>query len=142
MREQVGGDAMLEDAPCVEHGEDVGEERGFVHAVRDVEDGDPALALEGTRHPAHRGAAWWIERGEGLVEEEGARLAGDRAGEGDQLLLAPAQRSHAARKERLDPGAADRVPRRGVARCAVRDVGSDTEVREEQRLLVDHPDPA
>ena len=60
---------------------------GLLHEVRYVHDRGAGRAQ--AAHDAHDGAASaHVEQGAGLVEDEQARLHGERAGDGDALLLA------------------------------------------------------
>ena len=130
--EEVRRGACLQYAPVVEHGEQVGEECGLVHIVRHVQHRDGAFALQGACHPAHGGAARGVEGGEGFVEEEHTRLAGDRARESDELLFAATQGCDRAGEERMRTGARDSVLHGGVVRRAVPDVCGDVEMWKQQ----------
>ena len=57
----------------------------------DVDGGDPELALDRPDLLAQDDPDLGVERRQRLVEEEDLRLDGERAGEGDALLLAAGQ---------------------------------------------------
>ena len=84
--EDLRGCAGERDLALAQDDDAVGLE-GLLHEVRDVHDRGAGRAQ--AAHDAHDGAASaHVEQGAGLVEDEQARLHGERAGDGDALLLA------------------------------------------------------
>ena len=118
--------------------------------VRDVERGHAELREERLEVVEKSVAESAVERSERLVEQEDARLGGERAGEGDALLFASRERRHGAVLESGEPDEVQRLPdacrdllRRVAAHAqAERDVATHVEVVEQGVVLEHHPDPA
>ncbi len=144
----VGGGAGLDQPALAEHGDLVGQRQGLGLVVGDQQAG----GLRGPQGPgdgaARRLAQRGVEGGEGLVEEDDGGARGQRAGQGDPLLLAAGElvRGAAAEGAReldevehlVDPGARAAL----AAGQPEADVGGHVEVREERALLRDVADPA
>ena len=96
--------SLLQGAPLAQHHQPVGQPRRLVHVMRHQRDrhGQPGAQLGDLAiQPLARGA---VHGGERLVHEQRARRAGQRAGDGDALLLAARQLRRAAV---LQPGEVD-----------------------------------
>ena len=73
------------DEAVVQHYDAV-RKQGIVHIMRDVNHGD-AAALERARNALDRLSAVGVEHGRRLIEQQDLRIHGERAGDGDALLL-------------------------------------------------------
>ncbi len=111
---------------------------------------DADLTLDAFQLELHRLAQLEIERGEWLVEQEGARHVDQRASECDALLLAARQLRRLPIRELaesddiehlLDPGSVDALGELQAARAEC-DVVRDRHVGEECVLLEDGVDVA
>lgn len=80
--------AFANDAAVVEGDDAPGESGDFVTAVRDVENGDAAGGIPGAQVVKDGGFEVSVEAGEGLVEEQEARLSDEGASKGDTLAFA------------------------------------------------------
>src|SRR5208337_2816828 len=85
--DQVGGSAFGDDLTVIDNGEAVTEAFGLVHVVSREQDG-ATFFLEGANDVPELAAALGIEAGGGLVQKEDARIAYQRGGHGQALLLA------------------------------------------------------
>ena len=144
----VGGDV----AAVAEHRAFVGELGDLVHAVRDVEERQ-ALAAQALEHREDLGDVGRGQRRGRLVEDQDARLAGQRLGDLDHL---PArQRQVLDQRQRMDvlgAGARQRLlgdaraaPRRSIRpkrgrRIADDDVVGDRQVGDQRQFLEDADD--
>jgi hypothetical protein len=91
-RDRAGRDRkrrpFLEGAALVQDDHPVGEARGLFHVVSDEDDGHVEAAAELGDLAVEPLARRAVDGGEGLVEQQRARRAGERPGDGDALLLA------------------------------------------------------
>ena len=88
--------ALLNDHAGVHHGDDVGHRQRFDLIVGDVESRDAQAALQLAQLEAHALAQFGIEITERLVQEQHLRLAHQRAGQREPLLLPAGElRGHA-----------------------------------------------
>ena len=118
----------------------IGQRGRVLVVVRDEQGGQAELVQELLQLAAHGHLRMGIERRERLVEEEDARVAGERPREGDALALAARELGRARLREVRDLEAlevlVDPVP------AAVGDVLAHRHVREEGVLLEDEADAA
>ena len=124
-----------------DHADLVGERGRVLEVVRDEDRRQRELAQQLLQLGAHRALRVRVERGERLVEQEHARVAGERARERDALALAAGERGRAARRRGGRCGSA-RGSSSARALPRVGDVLADGQVREERVLLEDEPDAA
>ena len=82
------GRADLLDAPAVHHHDAIGHLERLVLVVGDEHAGDLELVVQPPQPAAQLLADLGVERAEGLVQQQHARLDGERAGERDALALA------------------------------------------------------
>ena len=80
--------ADLLDSPVVHHGDAVGDFERFFLIVRDEDAGDVDVVVQLAQPAAQLLAHLGVERAERLVEQQHARLDGERAGQRDALALA------------------------------------------------------
>ena len=130
--------------------DEVGELHRLVLVVGDEDGGEAGLVVDFAQAAAELLADAGVERAEGLVEEEHARLDGERAGEGDALALAAGElgrvaagrcrggwmRSRRRVTRRRISAAGGRLAARAGAQ-AVGDVLEDRHVAEEGVVLED-----
>ncbi len=79
--------AGLLDAAVVHHHHGVGQGHGLLLRVRDVDEGQAQFLLPAPQLRAHLHAQEGVERGQGLVEQQHARLGDERARQRHALLL-------------------------------------------------------
>ena len=84
--EYLFGCSLQRHAAAFHHDDSIGLER-VIHEMRDVHDGDTA-PRERVDDALDCAVAFGVEHGAGFVEYQDARLHGERAGDGDALLLA------------------------------------------------------
>ncbi len=85
---QLGGGGALLQPAGPQDGDPVGHRQRLLLVVGDEQGGDPQLLLEAADLLAQRQPHLGVQRGQRLVEQQDARLEGERAGERDALLLA------------------------------------------------------
>ena len=137
--------AELLDVPTVHDDDEVGHRHRFFLVVRDVDEGDPDVALDVLELELHLLAELQVECAERLVEQQHARDVDERAGECDALLLATRQLlrlAAAVAGEPDDPQHLVDLPLQlgaalALAAQAERDVLEDRQVREERVALED-----
>jgi hypothetical protein len=136
--------------PAVHHRDAVGQAHRLFLVVGDQDRGDAELPLQPLDLDLHVEPQVLVERPEGLVEQQDARLHRERAGERDALLLAARELAGHAVGERLelhggeharDP-LADQVARGVPGAQAVGDVLVHRHVREQRVVLEHHADVA
>jgi hypothetical protein len=86
-REYVGDGPGLDDPAFVEDGDPVAGVAHDLHLVRDHDDGKPHPALKAAQKVEYRAGRLRVEGARRLVAEEDRRLDGERARDGDSLLL-------------------------------------------------------
>ena len=139
----------LDDVPCAHDGDAIAERERFGLIVRDVDRGRPELLEDPAEVVEEPIAQSSIERSEGLVQQEDARLGSQRASERNALPLATRQRPHCAP---LEPNKAHQLEKLSGARfCRLRrvaahpeperEVAEDVAVRKERVVLEDEADP-
>ncbi len=99
--ELVGGVHLL-DAARVHHGDAVGGHHRLALVVRDIHGGEAERVVQAADLEAHLLAQIGVEVGQGLVEQEHARLDHHGAGERHALLLAARQLGGIALGERAE----------------------------------------
>ena len=97
------------------HGEPVGHRERLLLVVRDVEEGDADLALDGLQLDLELAAKLRVERAERLVEQEHGRRQHERTRERDALLLPARELVRTALPEAPEPDELERLVRRGSA---------------------------
>ncbi len=131
--EQIRGRAELHDGAVVEHADPVGQDRRVVEGVGDQQGGQPEIAQRVAQLVAHLLASYRVERAERLVEQEHARLPGQRAGQRHPLALA-ARKLHGQHPGQVsDAQALEQVG--AFASARERHVGGDREVWEQPVVL-------
>ncbi|MNZ90511.1 hypothetical protein D3C78_1094760 [compost metagenome] len=129
---------VLLDAALVHHRDAVGHQHGLVLVVGDHQGGDAELALQGAQLGAQVLAHPGVERRHRLVEQQQRGRRGQRAGQGDALLLAAGElagilllaAAQADQLEHLCDPCADRLAL--AAGEAIGDVLLDGEVGEQR----------
>ena len=133
----------------VEEADLVGHLAREAHLVRG-DDHRHAARLELADRVEHLAHELGVERARDLVEQERPRVGGQRAGDGDALLLAAGEVVRVVALAALQPEAGEQLARprlRVRARALVRahgrqrDVVEHAEVREEVEVLEDHAEP-
>ena len=112
----LGRRADLLDLALVEDREAVAHRERLLLVVRDVDEGDPDLALDALQLDLHLLAQLQVERAERLVEQEDLRVVDDRARERDALALAAGELGG---PPRAVAGQLDRLERLVDARAAL-----------------------
>ena len=141
--EVVGGVPLLQ-AALAEHADLVADGEGFFLVVGD-QDGAGAARLEDVAHFAAQAAAQLhVQVGEGLVEQQQARLRRQGAGQRDTLLLAAGEfvrvaLAQVAELDQIEQLAGDALAL-GVLADAEGDVLRHGQVREQRVVLEDHAD--
>ena len=92
---------LLDDA-LTEHGDAIGHAHRLDLVVRDIDERPAEVALEPLQLCAHLEAEQGVECGQGLVEQERARVPDERAPERDPLTLAARQLRRLALEQVLD----------------------------------------
>jgi hypothetical protein len=136
---------VLDETPLAQHRDPVGERERLVLVVGDQQRGDVLALLDAPHLVAHRHASGRIERRERLVEQQRARLEGERAGERHALLLAAGELRGKPVAEPFEPdereeigGAASTLVDRRIAHAQrIGDVLPDAHVRK-QRIRLEH----
>ena len=148
------GRADLLDAALVEDDDAVGELDRLLLVVGDEDGGVAGLVVDLAEPAAQLAADLGIERAEGLVEEQQARLDGERPGKRDTLALAAGKLGREAARKPVEPDQTqqfqDAVADLGLARPAGArprgeaegDVVEDAHVAEERVVLEDEADMA
>src|SRR5690348_1596729 len=113
---EIGRISSLEKMTFVEQEGDVANEPRLREVVRHVKHSGSTLEIPGPHLTAHGGPAPRVEGGKGLVEQEHARAAGQRARQSDELTLAPAQRPHVAVGDDPEAKTIDHLVRAGAVR--------------------------
>src|SRR3954454_6296878 len=158
VRDELGAWALVEllagahllDAALVHHGDRVGHRQRLLLVVRDVHERDADVLLDALELDLQLAAQAQVQRTEGLVQEQGARVVHERASEGDALLLAAGQLRWPAiteageldEVEDLADALADLVLAELAPLEAEGDVALDVQVREERVALEDRVDVA
>ncbi len=153
--DRLGADLVARQRPGIaavaQHGDAVGELVHLRHAVADVDQRD-ALRAQLAHQPEQVLGLARGQRGGGLVEHQDARLAVQRAGDLDHLLLGDGQAADGrARPERRAEALQDRraagfhggaidLPAGAAKLAAEIDVLGDRQVRRQRQLLVDDGD--
>ena len=107
------GRAELHEPPEIQHRDAIREVAHDAEVVRDEEVGGIALGLQLDEQVEDRGLHGHVERGGGLVADDEARLARERAGDRDALLLAARELRRALQDGPI--GKADRLGQRADA---------------------------
>jgi hypothetical protein len=94
--------AELHEGAAIEHGDARGQRHRLVLVVGDVDRRDAELAVEPAQLHAHLRSQAGVEIGQRLVEEQGARLQHERAGQRHALLLAAGELAGAPRLQPLE----------------------------------------
>ena len=136
--DELGRRRELPELALDEDPDAVGERRRVLEVVRDEERRQTKLAQELLELRTHRPACVRVERGHGLVEEEHARVARERAREGDALPLAARELAGSRASEVTDPEPFEQLV--GAVAAPEGDVSLDGQVREEGVLLEHEPD--
>ena len=132
----------------VHHADPVGDGEGFVLVVGDEQGGDALFQQDGAHVAADLLAQLRVQRREGFVQQQQARLGRQCPGQGHALLLAAGElvgvaAAHAGQahqvEQLLDPGAA--LVRRPAVQAEA-DVGGHVQVREQGDVLEHHAHPA
>ena len=110
---ELEGLCHLLEAAVAQHGHPVAQGHGLLLVVGDVEHGRPEPALEPGELGAHLHPQLRVEVREGLVEQEGLRLAHERAAQGHALALASGELGRTALEHGLEA-----ETRRGVGHPA------------------------
>ncbi len=105
--QDLGRGAGAQDAPVLERDDGGGEARDLRRRVADIEDGDDGLSGEAFEIGQDLGLAGLVEGGEGLVGDEEAGGAQERAPDGDALRLAARERAGTAVEQCAEPQEAD-----------------------------------
>ena len=141
-----GGDELrrrpaLQDPAVHDHADVVGERGGVLEVVGDENRRQRELPEQLVELDPHRRLGVRVERRERLVEQQDARLEGERPRERDPLALATRQLADAGRSEMGDSEPFEQVGHRRSATGAEADVREHVEVGEERVLLeeVSHP---
>jgi hypothetical protein len=144
----------LLDPALVEDRDAVGERERFLVIVGDEDRGQAELVVDLAQRAAQLAPDLGVERSERLVEQQDARVAGERPGERDALALAARQLARVAlaeagqldQLEQLLDAAVDLVAFDGRGRAASRepegDVLRDGHVAEQGIMLEHEADPA
>ena len=114
------GRALLLDAALVHHHEAVGEREGLAVVVGDEQDRQAEPGEQRPQLGDQTVAQRAVERTERLVEHQQARLRGERAREGDALLLAARELRDAAGAEAVEADERERLLRAGLRLGACR----------------------
>src|SRR5208337_1364024 len=85
--DQIGGSSFGDDYAVIDDGQAIAETLGFVHVVSSEQHG-ATFFLEGADDVPELAAALGIESGGGFVEKKDARIADQRGGYSQALLLA------------------------------------------------------
>ena len=85
------GRRRLLDPALIHHHHEVGDGDRLQLRVGDVDERDPELPLHPAQFPPHLQAQELVQGGQGLVEQQDARLGDQRARQRDPLLLAAGQ---------------------------------------------------
>ncbi len=141
----VAGCADLQHLALAHHRDAVGHGQRFLLVVGDEDEGDPGLVLQALQLDLHFLAQLQVQRRQRLVEQQHLGPAGQRAGQGDALLLATGQLVGAALADLRQLHQVEHAAHRGVdlaARAALHlqaeaDVLGDAHVRE-QRITLEH----
>ena len=142
--------AVLFEPPAIEHRDPVGHTHGLFLVVRHHHGRDVQFALQTTNLDLHIQAQVFVERGERLVEQQDARLDGQRAGQCHTLLLTARQLAriafrecvHAHHLEHLHGLASGVTTRDAVGFETVGDIGGDGHMRKQRVVLEDDADAA
>ena len=97
--EDVGGRALLDDAPGVHHGDPVGERGDHGEVVSDVQRRHAVPLGQGPDRLEHVGLGAHVETGGRLVEHDHRGPGGERHGQADSLLLTARQLMRVATEE-------------------------------------------
>jgi hypothetical protein len=137
--------AFVLDAAGVHDHDPVGDRRGLLLIVGDVDEGRADAALDRLEFVLHRAAELQVEGSQGLVEEKHVRLGRQRPGQRHALTLAARKLVRALRRRSFEADQRELLLGRGVSRRA-RDpshaqseghVGPERDVREE-RIVLEH----
>ena len=141
--------AFLQHLAFVDHDEPVRQQARLVEVMGHQHDRDRQFATQVGEQAVQPLPRHLVDSGERLVEQQQARLARQRAGDGDALLLATRQRCRPARLLiRREPDVGEPAPRFGQAPVVwqvqqrQRDVAERVEVRHERVVLEHQPDMA
>ena len=132
------GDDALPQLPVDEDSHLVRERGRVLEVVRDEDHRQPEVAQQLAQLEPHRRLRVRVERRQRLVEEQHVRLARERAGERDALLLAAGELGRPRVRERGDVEPLEQLVHARAAR--VRDVLAHGQVREQRVLLEDEAD--
>ena len=109
-------------AAVAQHDDPVGERERFRDVVGDQDGGEAVLVPDALQQPVHLAAGQRVERAERLVEQQDARVADERAREGDALALAAREHGRPVVGAVGEPDVVERRRRRlapavGCGRC-------------------------
>ena len=102
--EDVARRALLDEAPGVEHADALAEAPHQAEVVRDQQDGRVDAPAQLLDQVEDLGLDRGVEAGGGLVEDEQARVDGQRHGDDDALLLAAGELEGVAAQGRIGVG--------------------------------------
>ncbi len=125
-----------------------GQGDSLVEVVRDVHGRQPVLDDPRTDLALQGPSDLPVRRGEGLVKEEEARPGCQRPGQRDPLLLSAGQVRRPTLGQRLEPEICEQLLDAGghfgfrpsTGPRPVREIVPDRKLREERKVLEDHPD--
>ncbi len=145
-----GRHVFLDDAAAVQDGHAIGERQGLLLVVGDEDRGEAAVALDAAQLDLHLLAKPPVQRREGLVEQQNARLRHDGARQGHPLLLPAGELLRTARFETAEMHHLDRPrdlagrrrPADAAAMQPVGDVLADAHVGKQGVGLEHHADVA
>src|SRR5690606_450680 len=121
------GAADLDDAPCLEDDEPVGERARLERVVRDEEAHARELVEQTAEVAAQLGPGRDVERGKRLVEEQHARADGERARERDALPLSSRELGRTRARSLAEADALEPAQRLGARRRARDPPATETE---------------
>jgi hypothetical protein len=142
--------AHLFEAPATHHRDAIGHGERLFLIVGHEDERDPDLALDALQLALHMTAQRQVERGEGLVQQERARLVDEGARERDTLALAAGELARTAAGEIAEPHDVEHLPHPPPELAAFHaadaraegNVVEHREVREERVVLEDRVDGA
>ncbi len=108
---ELGGGAELLDRAVVHDRDRVGHRHRFLLVVRDVDEGEPELALDELQLELHLLAELEVECAERLVEQQHLRAVHERSRKRDALLLPAGQLARLALVEPFEPDDAQDLSR-------------------------------